>query len=204
MSPNSPTNYFLLLKCVIILVYCCGNPMISVFCLHLYLLQQLLITMWLKFAYTWILSLGRAIYIYMYIWYISPSLVMPRPMPVIPDSVCMYAVLIQQLINLRSCLWNWLGCERWTKHTNQRELRLQRRWDWDRVRCQSQPQLNSRAVQSVQEQRQLSLQRRRDGLIADSVESRLLEMSARQHERLAIESAEERERPAYEHASCSL
>ena len=47
-----------------------------------------------------------------------------------------------------------------------------------RVRCQSQPQLNSRAAQSVQEQRQLSLQRRRDGLIADSVESRLLKMSA--------------------------
>ena len=45
------------------------------------------------------------------------------------------------------------------------------------------------------------MQQRHDGLIADSVESRLLEMSARQHERLAIESAEEREKPAYEHAS---
>ena len=89
---------------------------------------------------------------------------------------------------------------------NQRELRLQRRRDRDRVRCQSQPQLNSRAAQSVQEERQLSLQRRRDGLITDSVESRLslLEMSTRQHERLAIQSAEERERPGYEHASCSL
>ena len=28
-------------------------------------------------------------YIYIYIWYVGPSLVMPRPMPVIPDSVCM-------------------------------------------------------------------------------------------------------------------
>ena len=49
------------------------------------------------------------------------------------------------------------------------------------------------AAQSVQKQRQLSLQRRRDGLIAESAqerESRLLEMSACQRERLAIESAE--------------
>ena len=91
----------------------------------------------------------------------------------------MYAVIIQKLANLHSC----------------RELRLQRRRDRDRVRCQKQPQLNSRAAQSVQEQRQLypCIERRRDGLIADSVEYRLLEMSACQHERQAVELAEERE-----------
>ena len=103
----------------------------------------------------------------------------------------MYAVLIQQLANLHSRL-----AMNVKQSINQRELRLQRRRERDRVCCQSQPQLNSRAAQSVQEQRQLSLQRRRDGLIAESAqlrESRLLEISACQRERLAIESAEERE-----------
>ena len=37
------------------------------------------------------------------------------------------------------------------------------------------------------------MQQRRDGLVADLVEPRLLEVSACQRERLAMESAEERE-----------
>ena len=106
--------------------------------------------------------------IYIYIYMVCRSFLSYAPPNAGHSGFRMYAILIQQVVNLH-------------RGYAKRGLRLQRRRDQDRIRCQSQPQLNSRAALSVQEQPGSYPCNEGVILIADSVESRLLEMSACQH-----------------------